>query len=151
MPVLQEARLAVMGLTATAKGLTDETGFDCGYITFGNFRIRLAETYDKKSGAAYKKWYFRGGGNFDAAGLDELEQRMMEELLNKPVGLFLFHSDCEGKMSAKECREVYEDIKDLEMDMVGHNYGVMKPYNMLEHWKSIFLHCARRRVNLYFR
>jgi len=36
------------------------------------------------------------------------------------------------------------------MDMQGHNYHVMKPYNMLEHWKNIFLHCARRRVNLCY-
>lgn len=66
------------------------------------------------------------------------------------LDLFLFHSDCDGKFTWMECRRVYNAIKDLRMDMQGHNYGVMKPYNMLEHWKNIFLHCAKRRVNLYY-
>ena len=41
-------------------------------------------------------------------------------------------------------------LKALKSDMVGHNYHVMKPYNMFEHWKAIFKHCADRRVNLYY-
>ena len=30
-----------MGLCARAKGLTDETGFDCGYLTYGTFIFEL--------------------------------------------------------------------------------------------------------------
>lgn len=30
-----------MGLYAHAKGLTDETSFDCGYITYGVFIMEL--------------------------------------------------------------------------------------------------------------
>lgn len=55
-----------------------------------------------------------------------------------------------GIWSMEECRKIYNALKPLHMDMQGHNYGVMKPYNMLEHWKAIFKHCADRRVNLYY-
>lgn len=30
-----------MGLCARAKGLTDETAFDCGYLTYGTFILEL--------------------------------------------------------------------------------------------------------------
>jgi hypothetical protein len=46
-----------MGLTATAKGLTDETGFDCGYITFGVYRQKVAYAYNEEIGRLYEKPY----------------------------------------------------------------------------------------------
>jgi hypothetical protein len=47
-----------MGLTATAKGLTDETGFDCGYITFGYIVKRLHMPTMKKL-AGYTKSHIK--------------------------------------------------------------------------------------------
>lgn len=131
-----------MGLTVCAKGLSDESSYDCGYITFTIFRIKLAENYNVEFGELYKKWCF---GNVTE---DDVER--MNELSNDDLDLFLTHSDCEGKFTPQECKKIYEAIKDFKMDMQGHNYGVMKPYNMLEQWKGIFQYCAKRKVNLYF-
>ena len=131
-----------MGLHVTAKGLTDESEFNCGYITFGKFRIKLAYAYNEEFGKIYEKSYER-----------ELKPKEIErwnELCNDDLDIFLLHSDCDGKFTPQECRKIYNAIKDLHIDMQGHNYRVMKPYNMLEHWKAIFKHCADRRVNLYF-
>lgn len=132
-----------MGLCAMAKGLTTETGFDCGYLTYGQFRVNLAYTYNQEIGKMYETM-FHGGE------LSEAQKERWNQICDDDLDLFLFHSDCDGKFTWKECRRVYNAIKDLHMDMQGHNYGVMKPYNMLEHWKNIFLHCAKRRVNLYY-
>ena len=66
------------------------------------------------------------------------------------LGLFLFHSDCDGKLTPKECRLIYNDIKDLKMDLLGHNYSDMKTYNILDRWKNMFYHCYKKRVNMYF-
>ena len=133
-----------MGLCATAKGLTDETEFNCGYLTFGHFRIALAKAYNAELGAIYEKYYRE-------EDLTDQEISRYDELCDPDLDIFLFHDDGEGHFTAAECRKVYNAIKDLNMDMVGHNYGVMKPYNMLDHWKNIFNHCAKREVRLHFR
>ena len=132
-----------MGLCATAKGLTEETGFDCGYITYGLFLRNLARTYNEESGEMFRSMC---SGN----QLTEQQAERWDEICNDDLDLLLFHSDCDGKFTPQECRRIYNAIKDLYMDMQGHNYIVMKPYNMLEHWKSIFLHCAKRRVTLFY-
>lgn len=132
-----------MGLCATAKGLTEETGFDCGYITYGLFLRNLARTYNEEIGEMFRSMC---SGN----QLTEQQAERWDEICNDDLDLLLFHSDCDGKFTPQECRRIYNAIKDLHMDMQGHNYVVMKPYNMLEHWKNIFLHNAKRRVNLYY-
>ena len=82
--------------------------------------------------------------------LTEEQKNRWNEICNDDLDLLLFHSDCDGKFAPQECRRIYNAIKDLHMDMQGHNYTVMKQYNMLEHWKNIFLHCAKRRVTLRY-
>lgn len=146
-----------MGLTVTATGLDSSKSYDCGYITFGNFRLALAETFNKEYGLYYKKWvgqYFDEKYNRVFLTQDELNKwnKLIDEI-DPDEGLFCFlkHPDTEGKITPQECRKIYNHIKDLKMDFEGHNYGEMKPYNMLEQWKGMFLHCAQRRVNLYFR
>lgn len=132
-----------MGLCAHAKGLTEETEFDCGYLTYGRFLRNLAYAYNEEIGKMFESMC---SGN----QLTEQQESRWNEICNDDLDLLLFHSDCDGKFTPQECRRIYNAIKDLHMDMQGHNYIVMKPYNMLEHWKNIFLHCAKRRVNLYY-
>lgn len=149
-----------MGLTVYATGLNYTDSYDCGYITFAAFRRELASTANKKLGLLYDKWItptYAGGG------LTDEELKEFNKLFENKQGLacFLAHSDCDGKFTPKECKMIFDDIKDLKMDMQGHNYGdtlldiktgevKMKTYNMLEQWKNMFKHCAKRRVNLYF-
>lgn len=133
-----------MGLTVRAKGLSCEDSYDCGYLTFGNFRMELARIYNAEFGELYKKWYLY------QEDVTESDVKRMNELSNEDLDIFLNHSDGDGKFSPKECKKIYDVIKNWHSDMQGHNYGIMKSYNMLEHWKNIFLHCYKRRVNLYF-
>lgn len=138
-----------MGLTIYAKGL-DKT-YDCGYFSFFNFRKQLAKTFDENLGFLYEKWINEG--------LTEEECNQFTEICPDGLGIFLTHSDCDGKLSPKECRMIYDDIKDLKMDLQGHNYGLIKlpdgkmtmeTYNMLERWKYMLQYCYKRRVNMYF-
>lgn len=135
-----------MGLTVRAIGLSDEDSFDCGYITFNQFRIKLAKAYNPEFGDLYERWcHWYHSEKFPSADFNRMVQ-----LCGSGIVHFLFHSDCGGKLTPKECRAIYDDIKDLHMDMEGHNYGNMKPYNMLEHWKKMFWHCATKHVNMWF-
>lgn len=132
-----------MGLYAYAKGLSKEECYDCGYITFGVYRQEVAEAFNKRIGELYKKYY-------RDIELTKEEINEWNKLCNNDLDLFLFHSDCEGKFTPQECKKIYNVIKDLKIEMSGHNYGIMKQYNMHEHWLYIFKHCYTRRVNLYF-
>lgn len=133
-----------MALCASAKGLTLETEFYGGYISYGNFLVKLAYAYNEEIGRMYEDMCRHN------KELSKEEENRWNELCDDDLDLLLFHSDCDGKFTWKECRRIYNAIKDIHMDLIGHNYIVMEPYNMLEHWKNIFLHCARRRVNLYY-
>lgn len=113
-----------MGLTIKAKHLPYEKTYDCGYFSFMNFRLELAKTYNEEFGELYKKWIYDG--------LTEEECNRINELSNEDLDIFLNHSDCDGKISYKDCKKIYDVIKDFTMDMLGHNYGNMQYYNMLE-------------------
>lgn len=132
-----------MGLYAYAKGLSKEKCYDCGYITFGVYRQEVSEAFNKRLGELYKKHYI-------GIKLTEEETDEWNKLCNNDLDIFLFHSDCDGKFTPQECKKIYNVMKDLKVDMLGHNYGIMKQYNMHEHWLHIFKHCYTRRVNLYF-
>jgi len=134
-----------VGLTVIAKGLSPEKSYDCGYITYGNFLMSLIrEVYGERCYDSFKKSLI-SGKPFTAE-----EEAHWNFVCDDDLEVWIWHSDCDGKFTPDECRRIYKAIKDVHMDLQGHNYGDMKPYNMLERWKEMFLHCARRRVNLYF-
>lgn len=134
-----------MGLDVKAKGLTAETGFSCGYITYNNFILELIRVaYGERCYNIYRNSILYG------KTFTEEDAEYWNERCNDDLDILILHSDCDGKFTPKECRKIYNAMKDLHSDMMGHNYGIMKPYNMFEHWKAIFKHCADRRVNLYY-
>lgn len=134
-----------MGLYAHAKGLNDETCFDCGYLTYGSFIMEMIRVaYGEKCRDIYRHALFRG------MAFSDDEVAYWDAHCNDDLDILIWHSDCDGKFTPQECRKIYNAMKDLKSDMKGHNYGVMKPYNMFEHWKNIFQHCAQRRVTLYY-
>ena len=105
-----------MGLTVRIKGY--EGAYNCGYITYEMFIRRLARLkFGDEFGNHYDAWA-TGYSSFDADILDSHD--------DDPIVDLLFASDCEGKFTPKQCRRIYESIKDLHMDMKGHNYGDMR-------------------------
>lgn len=130
-----------MGLCATAKGLTAETEFYCGYITYANF---IEEIVRKAYGDYFVQMLYEDHSESDP------EVEAWNRVCNPALDLLIFHSDCDGKFTWQECRDIFKAMESLKSDMIGHNYGVMKPYNMFNHWKNIFHHCWKRRVNLYY-
>lgn len=133
-----------MGLTVRIKGFNG--AYDCGYITYGNFIMRLIkEAYGNVCLDMFQRSLYTGKPFTD---LDEKEWAKHQ---NDDLDLWIWHSDCDGKFTPSECRRIYNAIKDMHIpDFYAHNYGDMQQYNMLERWKEMFRHCARRRVNMYF-
>lgn len=137
-----------MGLSLEAKNMT--LSFDIGYCRFMTFRSDLVEIcYGKEMREIYEK-----------QKLNESDIAFWNERCDDDLDLFFLHSDCDGKLTPKECRKIFNKIKMLSMnDMASERFSsekapdgtyIYKTYNMLERLKEILLFCAKRRVNLYF-
>ena len=94
-----------MGLTIKIKGY--EGAYDCGYITYGNFIMRLIkEAYGDVCYEIFQRSLFSGRPFTE---LDEIEWAKHQ---NDDLELWIWHSDCDGKFTPQECRRIYNAIKD---------------------------------------
>lgn len=134
-----------MGLDIRIKGLNDEDTYHCGYITFGVYRCAVAKAWNTEFGEIYKKPY----ENLMYRYSDE-DIKRWNELCNDSLDIFLNHSDCDGKLTWNECRDIYKIMKDLEIDIQGHNYGTMNIYDMHTQWLNMLLYCWKHRVTMWF-
>lgn len=132
-----------MGLSVYAKDMDRTMEYDCGYSAFGRFVMALAKCYDPKAGELFERWHTE-------EGITDAEYEEMINSYPKALWILLDHSDCDGKITWKESREIYKIIEPLHMDERGHNYGTLDTYNMLEKWKSMLLFSWKHRRTLWF-
>ena len=131
-----------MGLDISVKGLERKDTYHCGYIKFNLYRKKVASAYNERLGELYKKTF-----------KDELQPEEIKEwnnLCNDDLDIFLWHSDCDGKLTPKECKKIYDVMKDLKVEMQGHNYIEMNYYDMHQLWLNMLKHCYKHRVNMWF-
>lgn len=131
-----------MGLDISVKGLERKDTYHCGYIKFNLYRKKVASAYNERLGELYKKTF-----------KDELQPEEIKEwnnLCNDDLDIFLWHSDCDGKLTPKECKKIYDAMKDLKVEMQGHNYIEMNYYDMHQLWLNMLKHCYKHRVNMWF-
>ncbi len=135
-----------MGLTITVNKFDS---FDIGYFGFMNFRLELAETYNKRLGELYRRWAF---GWLDYTKEEPLTSTEFEEMkeLGGDLLLFLTHKDTEGIFLPSESRKIYQQIKDLEMDYEVEYYGGQEAFNVLERLKDMFYHSWKHRRRVIF-
>lgn len=131
-----------MGLNISIKGLERKDTYQGGYIRFNVYRKEVANAYNRRLGELYKKTFIR-----------DLQQEEIEEwniLCNDDLDIFLWHSDCDGKLTPKECKKIYDVMKNLKVEMQGHNYIEMNCYDMHQLWLNMFKHCYKHKVNMWF-
>lgn len=131
-----------MGLDISVKGLERKDTYHCGYIKFNLYRKKVASAYNERLGELYEKTF-----------KDELQPEEIKEwnnLCNDDLDIFLWHSDCDGKLTPKECKKIYDAMKDLKVEMQGHNYIEMNYYDMHQLWLNMLKHCYKHRVNMWF-
>ena len=124
-----------MGLDINIKGLSIKETYHGGYSRFNNYRWKLAEAYNKRLGELYKK-----------SILGDISGKEVEEwnnLCNDDLDIFLWHSDCDGKITPKECKKIYNAMKDLKLE----TSSLIEIHNL---WLNMFKHCYKRGVNMYF-
>lgn len=136
-----------MGLTIT---VNDFDSFDIGYMGFGNFRIDLAEAYNKKLGDYYKRWVFSSIPYMNVEKLSNKEFNEMLEIAGDLM-IFLAHKDTEGSFTPSESRKIYKCIENLKMDYeINPTYHGQGSFNVLERLKSMFYYSWKNRRRLIF-
>lgn len=134
-----------MGLDTRAKGMPYDMGYHGSYSGYYRFLKAAAHAWNEEFGQLFDKWTASFG-----PGLSQADVARWNEICNDDLDILLNHSDCEGKFTPKECRKIYNVLKNLKSEDLGHNYTTMTQFNLIEHWAQIFKYCADRRVNLYF-
>ncbi len=129
-----------MGLDVYAKGLVNSERPEASFITIGyiGYSFIMKELARIAYCAEMSDLYSDYRHIWTQADCDFWNARCNDDL-----DLLLFHSDCDGKFTPKECRRVYNAIKGFRLDNERLNA-------YLEKFKAAFKHCAERRVNLYY-
>lgn len=130
-----------MGLDIKIKGLERKDTYHGGYMRFANYRIKIAKSFNKKLGQIYEKQFLNMNYNFTK---DEIEQ--LNNLSNNNLDIFLWHSDCDGKLTPKECKLIYDELKNIDIQDLEYS----NEYTMHELWLNMLKYCCKNRVNMYF-
>lgn len=133
-----------MGLDIQIKGLSREDTYHGGYIKFADYRLEVAKAFNEKIGEIYKKTYKYFGYEFTKDDVAQWNEFLPEK--NNPINKFLWHSDCDGKFTPKECKEIYNELKNLNVEKIYYS----DKYTMHELWLNMFKYCYEHRVNMYF-
>ena len=120
---------------------------DGGYGTFYNLRRNVAKAIMGKDFYYYEKW-LETDRKTDKKYLHELCEKI------RSYGIALYHfvaqSDCEGYITYKECGEIYEKIKDSDLDF-SFCYDYYYSPEMKEDFKKMLKECYSHRANLKWR
>ncbi|EBF5204028.1 hypothetical protein FH000_10790 [Listeria monocytogenes] len=124
----------MMGLDLVAK--EQPVDFCIGYFGFNFMRENIAEKHNKDLGVLYKKCMKTG----------LLTENEFEEVKKLSDGLssLLLHSDCDGTLTYKECRDIRKDLNKIEFE--DDDFYKTK----LEDLKKMINFCADKRRTLYF-
>lgn len=130
-----------MGLDIHIKGLKREDTYHGGYVRFGSYRMEVAKAFNKTLGEIYEKPYLTPKYEFTD---DEIKQ--WNQLCNDDLDIFLWHSDCDGKLTPKECKKIYNELRKLNIQDLYYS----NKYIIHSLWLSMLQFCYKYRVNMYF-
>ena len=139
-----------MGVTIYANGGSRD--FNAGYGGFFNLRKNIAFAWDKELGEHYAQMM--------RSLLGEAEQKAYNEKTNKILANdrfkdedsdildFLYASDCEGSISHKTCKKIYDLIKNINFGDKIFTYAAYSDGKDYEHFKDFLLECYKHRRKL---
>lgn len=134
-----------MGLDVVAKGMPR---FCLPYSTYMRFR---AEIIRKVYGEKCYEMFTRNPSERRNMTQQEImeEAKCWDSVCSDDLDLFLLHSDCDGHFTPKECRTILKALEPIDIDMLGWDFN-RKPCKMIDQWKRMFEHCAKRRVCMWY-
>lgn len=141
-----------MGINITATN--SKYSFDMGYGGFYHLRKNIALAYDKDFGKHYANLIY-------CHTLKEFEKhdRISEKIINRldpeekdsDIFDFLYASDCEGKISYKTCKKIYDLIKDIDFGDKSFIYSSLSDGKDYEYFKSFLKECYTHKRQMRWR
>lgn len=139
-----------MGLSIYANGI--KRTFECSYIGFLNLRENIAKALDTDFYAIYSQRFMA------VMQPKEWEKHLNNVLSHKEetgeikdsddVLDFLFESDCNGKVSYKTCRKIYDLIKDIDFGNRIFTYQAYSDGKDYEYFKKFLKDCYSKRASM---
>lgn len=130
-----------MGLDIHIKGLEREDTYHGSYTHFANYRRNIVQAFNKNLSEIYDKGYY----NFDYK-FTKQDIKQWNNLCNDDLDIFIWHSDCDGKLTPKECKKIYNELRWLNIQDLYYS----NKYTMHSLWLSMLQFCYKHRVNMYF-
>lgn len=141
-----------MGFTITANG--SEYSFDGGMGGFMSLRNNIALAFDKEFGKHYETLRFcHSKEDYRLFNLITDKILSADRFSEKDADIieFLFASDCEGSISHKTCKKIYNLIKDIDFNGKIFTYAAYSDGRDYEHFKKFLLECYSHRRKMRWR
>lgn len=131
-----------MGVTIYANN--SSYSFDCGYGGFHNLQRNIAKAFDEEFGDHYAT--LMSCWNQEALkAFDEKANRILSDERftadDDDILDFLFASDCDGVVSHRTCKKIYELIKDIDFGNKIFTYAAYSDGKDYEKFKEFLLEC----------
>ena len=136
-----------MGVTISSKNHS----IDMGYGGFGNIRRRVAELTGKEIGKHYarldKGMFIHGAEReeFFKKYNKKIGELETEFKIPRGILMFLYASDCEGKITSAKCKHIYEVIKNYDDDIL-YGYGGRDDCAKFKDFKEIIKDCIDNKT-----
>jgi hypothetical protein len=138
-----------MGFTITATN--SKYDFSGGMGGFKSLRQNIAKAWDKEFGEHYAQlgtccckedyeWF-----NQKAKRIFSHERFKAED---KDIVEFLYACDCDGSISHKTCKKIYDIIKDIDFGKQIFTYAYWSDGKDYEKFKEFLLDCYKRRAKM---
>ena len=140
-----------MGLTITSKIKDCNIELDGGYGMLMSIREEVAMQFDKEYGKHYVTLcQYRTADEWKVFNKRTTEILSHERFKDEDKDLldFLFASDCEGKISYKTCKKVYDLLKNSKNKCCLRYAFYSK--NDWDDLKELLLQCYKHKANLYW-
>ena len=114
------------------------TFFSNSYSTFNAFRSNLVYAaldhtmYLLFTKPPFERW-------------TEEEEEYWESHGDEDLKILLNHSDCDGKLTPKECKKIYTAFTKIDTNRIS-NWAIP----LFEKWKEAMLYCAEHNLTAYF-
>lgn len=135
-----------MGVTITATNSSRD--FDMGAGGFFSLRTNIAKAFDAEFGEHYdtlsRIWRHEDCEAFDKK-TEEILKHSRFKSEDADIVEFLFMSDCDGSISHKTCKKIYDLIKDIDFGNRIFVYAAHSDGKDYEYFKEFLLECYKHR------
>lgn len=132
-----------MGILIYANGCPSDLYWRGTYGRFQYMMDRLTgEIYGKEMAEVNSRLRLVAalGANPDAADIEYYQTHAIDPLTNS----LIYHSDCEGYLTPRQCRKLYQRLKNVHLSLRGDDAGLcsFEDFKRLLHWCG----CHLRRL-----